>query len=459
MDAVVRLTEGSTARVLIKYSIPFILTGVFQSLFNVTDLVVAGHYLGDIGSTGIGIGGQLLYLITNAAIGISAGGTILAARHFGKKEGGKALGDTASLIVINIVISLLFTAVLLFFSGAILKLLKTPAPAYQIALDYVRVSGAGLVFLFVFNAIIAIIRGAGDSKFPLYITIIACLINAGLDILFVGHMGLGGTGAALAGIGANALALILSLIYAKKKKLITLTKDIFKKLHSVKDILKLGIPIALLNMTAAFSFMGLTFLVNTFAGDDALYASAAHSIAARYNGFAVLPARGMSGAIAAITSQNIGAGKYARNKPTLLVGLAVTLVGGLALFAATVFFPEHIFRIFGASPEVIAIGKSYMRALGFDYLLLPFAVCGYGITEGFGKTKVTMAINNIGSAAVRLPIAFVLSRLFSLGLLGIGLSIPIASLFCSVVIWIYIIAKRLLKTKAPAREQGQIIKF
>jgi Na+-driven multidrug efflux pump len=161
--------------------------------------------------------------------------------------------------------------------------------------------------------------------------------------------------------------------------------------------LKIGLPVAVLNFTATLSFILLAFIVNVFA-EAGVPEAHAQAIAARYNGFAVLPSRAMASAVAAIAAQNYGADKPERNKKTYLAGLFICLGLGLILWALTFFFPELVLKAFGGVGETVAAGKIYMKIMSFDYLLLPAGVIAYGLVEGAGKN-----VGNYDDKRYRLP--------------------------------------------------------
>lgn len=449
------LTKGKPAKVLVSYSFPFILATFLQALFNITDIIVMGFYHGSAGSAGVGIGGQLTFLVTNGAIGLAAGATVVVGKYFGAGDTKRVKTAVINLFIVFVIMAAVLSVIVFFLGEPFALLMRTPGEAFAAAVDYVKISALGLVFVFIYNGVSAVIRGLGNSVVPLLTILFACIVNLGLDILFIGYLDMGGRGAAWATVISQALSAILAVvIYVKKRKI--KVRKIHLRLDAgiVKELFKVGVPLAVLNMTATISFMALTFTVNTLPAAG-VYQSAAHVIAARYNGFAVLPSRAMASAISAVTAQNIGAGMLERNKKTLFTGMSICLAVGAALFAVTFFFPDIIYKLFGAEAATAAEGRLYMKAISFDYVLLPLGVTAYGLVEGFQNTGVTMTVNIIGSLAVRAPAAFLLGKIWGLGLMGIGISIPLASLVSAVLVWIFILKRKYLSEnpniKCPSR--------
>jgi Na+-driven multidrug efflux pump len=165
----------------------------------------------------------------------------------------------------------------------------------------------------------------------------------------------------------------------------------------------------------------------------------------------------MASAIAAITAQNLGAKKKsgeARIKKTLFYGMGLCLAFGVIVGTLTAIFPNAIFKMFGGGKEAAEVGRLYLRLMSLDYIILPLGVCAFGVVEGFGKTGVTMTISAITSIAVRVSLAYVFAKALNMGLKGIGLSIPTASFFAFLTIWIYILIKRKKSRKKEEATQA-----
>lgn len=452
------LTKGSEAKILFKYSLPFIAAILLQALFNVTDIMIAGFLFGRNASAGVGIAGQINYLVINAAIGLGAGGTIMIAQRAGKGDHDGVKKAAVNLFYLFLFAAVLFVTLSLLAGKPLLKLLKTPLEALGVASSYIYITIPFLPFVFIYNAVSAVLRGIGDSNSPLYIIAAAFVMNILFDLLFVAILKWGVKGVAWGTVCAEGFAAVLSVILILKMKNKT---GMFKngKTHwdgkCVWSIFKMGVPIAVLNTAATVSFMLLSGIVNAINAVDTTAYCAASAILTKYNGFAVLPSRATASSVAGISAQNIGAGKWERNRKTLFYAIAVCLTIGLLLFILTFFFHGFLFHILGADAITAEVGAPYMRAMSFDYIVIPFAVCTYGIVEGFGKTWVTMLVNVIGSLAVRVPLAYLLAKTAALNMLGVGISIPVTSLVCAVLIWVYIIKKKYLKKNTHFEKEQQ----
>ena len=207
------LTQGSVTKQLLRFSVPFLLSNLLQALYSVADMVIVGQFCGKSGITGVSIGGQINLLVTGAALGLAIGGTVLIAQYGGAKKYDDQKSTIGTMTTLYIILSAVLTVVMVLLTKPILRLLKTPDNAFEEAVRYLTICMLGTVFMFLYNAISAILRGMGDSKRPLYFVAIAAAVNVVGDIVLVGLLKMGAAGAAVATISSQGISVILSLIY------------------------------------------------------------------------------------------------------------------------------------------------------------------------------------------------------------------------------------------------------
>ncbi|MDD4316098.1 MAG: MATE family efflux transporter, partial [Clostridia bacterium] len=388
---------------------------------------------------GVGVSSQMNYLVINAVVGLSAGGSIVISQYFGAKKYVDVSKAVNTLITFLIVCGVALTVVTLLLSDSIIRLLKTPQAAFKEARDYFFYTMSGLVFIFVYNGIGAVLRGLGDSVRPLIFIGIAAALNIGLDVLAVAAMDMGAAGVAVATVVAHFISALISAIYLIKKcKKSRLDKFRFRmEKQKLKELLKTGVPTSIQNTVASLSFVALTYIINISYGDS-VAALAAGSMAFKINSFAVLPSRSLNGSIAAMVGQNKGAGDKARIKNTRNYGLIIGLIFGFIFSAATFFFAESLLKIFNPDTQTLEMGTLYVKSFALDYVILPFSISQYGLTDGLGRTKVSMWVNSVSSLALRVPGAYVMGKLLGWGLKGIGYAIPLSSLFSAVIMFVYV---------------------
>ncbi len=428
MDFENRLTEGNVVRQLIKFSLPLLLSNIVQALYAVADLLIVGWYSGTYAMSAVTIGGQITMVITNFVIGLAIGGTVLIAQYIGANKPKDVDTTIGTLFSIMGILGVSFAVIMTFFTNPILNLLNTPQESYAMARSYIIICMWGLIFVFGYNSISAILRGMGDSKRPLVFVAIASVINVILDIIFVGPLDMGPTGAAIATIIAQAVSLILSVIYLQRSRFIFNFHHTSFRIHrdKLRLLLKVGIPASAQNIVVGISFLVLTAVINDLGG---VVASAAVGIVGKFNAFAILPAAAMSASVSAMAGQNIGAGLYDRASKTLWSAISIAFGISLIIFAFVQIFPEAILLAFKAEESVINIGVSYLKSFSYDYLVVPFAFCFNGLLNGAGYSMISMISGVISSLVFRIPLVILFGKYFSSDIGNIGYAAPIATLF------------------------------
>ena len=247
---------------------------------------------------------------------------------------------------------------------------------------------------------------------------------------------MGAAGAAYATIGAQALSVILSLIYLFKNKFFAeYTLSDFKiDKEKAKMLLKIGLPSSVQQVVISFSFLTLTALVNSLPNAD--IASACQGIGGKVNSFAILPALAMSSAVSSMAGQNIGAGETERAKITMLTGMGIAFGISIFVFALVQIFPDFIIRLFDTNPDVIETGREYLRFIALDYIFVPFVFCMNGLAIGAGYTNFALFNACFSSILVRVPMAYIVVMTTSLGFNGVGLATglaSVASLICGAI--------------------------
>ncbi len=419
------LTEGSVGKQLIKFSLPFLLSNFIQALYSVADTLIVSWYCGPGGVSGVANGGQVSMLVTTLAIGLAIGGTILIGQYFGAKQHDDLLKTIGTMFSILMICAVVLSIVTIALAGPILRMVRIPDEAFQEAKNYLVICMAGTVFIFGYNSISGVLRGMGDSKNPLIFVSIAAVTNVVFDLLLVGPLHMGAAGAAIATVGAQALAMVLSIVYLIRNKFIFdfKWKSFRIDKEKAKLLFKIGLPTSLQQIVVMSSFLVMLTLVNGFG----VSASAAMGIVGKFNSFAILPAIAMSASVSSMVAQNFGAGRVDRANETLRSGIKIAFPIGLFFFLIAFFAPRAIMRVFTSDVDVIEQGAVYMRTFCFDYLIVPFAFCCNGLLTGAGHTTFTMITNIASSLAFRVPIALVFGMTLGLGMAGVGLAAPVAS--------------------------------
>ncbi|MCL2050255.1 MAG: MATE family efflux transporter [Lachnospiraceae bacterium] len=434
------LTEGNVAKQLLRFSLPFMLSMLIQQSYMLIDILIISHFAGEASVAGVNNGGQLTFLAMSFAIGISVGGTILIGQYFGAKRKEEVQRTAATIFTTMLIISLIMMVIFLPFSNMMLRGLRVPDESYQEAFRYLTISLCGLPFIFMFNAISGILRGLGESKLPLIFVAAASLLSAILDLILIGIFRFDAAGAALSTVFAQALCVVVSVIYLTRNGFMFDFKPKSFVIHKdkLKLILKLGVPAGLSQVVVMFSFLLMSVLVNGYG----VSVAAAVGLAGRFNGIAIMPLIALGNSVSMMCAQNLGANRHDRAMRTAKNGIGISLVIGVLLFIVAQLFPRQIMAFFSTSLPVVEAGIIYLKSSSWDYLIVPFVFCLNGLVTGAGHANISLINTFISSVAIRIPAAIFLSTTAGLALSGIGFAIPTATIGALIFLVAYLLTGR-----------------
>lgn len=430
------LTKGNIWKQLVKFAVPFFISNLIQSLYSLVDLIILGHFGGTNSISAANIGGQVLVILTNLAAGLAGGGTVMIGNYLGSKQKDKINGTISTLLITLMVMAAVFMVLLFIFEHPLLRLMDTPDEAYGQAGQYMFICSIGLLFIYGYNALSAIMRGLGDSRTPMIFVIIACVINIMLDLVLVAGFHMGAGGAAFATIFAQGCSMLFCILYLKRHDFMFDFRA--SSFHFVKEefhtLLRCGLPLSIQMVGTNFSFLILTTFINRAGGVDA---SAAAGIVNNFNGFAILPQAAFSSAAAAMIAQNMGKGDIKRSEKTMHCCLALCLGVSVIVFALMHIFPEQIFYLFGVNADVLAYGLPYIYAFSFEYIGLPFIMSFNTVSTATGNGWITLVANLTSAFLVRIPLAYFLAFVRGYGVSGIAAAIPLATIVGAIISFVF----------------------
>jgi putative MATE family efflux protein len=431
------LSRGSVLSKLVLFALPFLASNVIQSLYNVADMLIVGNFAGTESMSGVNIGGQVTFILTNTVIGLCMGATVLIGQYMGAGNQRALKRCMATIITLLVILGLAITVVMLIFKGAVLRLIRTPVESYAESDRYLTVTVVGVIFIFAYNAFAGILRGMGNSKQPFYFVAAACVTNIVLDLIFVAVFHWDAFGAALATVISQALCVGLCVIYMVRNDFQFDFKPRSFRIYGdqLALIFKIGLPTCIQNSVTSLSFLFITAIVNIVGG---VSASAAVGAFGKFNSFAFMPTQAMSASVSAMSAQNFGAGRVDRAVQACRIGTVFSMIITWAFFALVMVFPEAILRLFGGDPQMIREGVAYGRSFAWDFLLIPFVFCINGFLIGGGHTFFTMVNGLLSSVILRVPVCYIFGITLGWGLKGIGLGAPVASAGVLLVIVVYL---------------------
>ena len=431
-------TQGNILKKLVAFMMPILGALILQAAYGAVDLLVVGRFGSTSGLSAVSTGSQVLNLVTFVVIQFAMGITVLIARYLGEKRPeriGAVIGGGA--VVFTMMSVALFIA-MVGFARPISVLMQAPAEAVDLTASYVRICGAGILFIVAYNLLSAIFRGLGDSKSPLLFVLVACIVNIIGDLILVAGLHMDAAGAAIATVTAQALSVVFAVMLLLKKDLpFAITKKDFRLNPQCRKFLKIGLPLALQEFLTQISFLALCAFVNRLG----LEASSGYGVACKIVNFAMLVPSSLMQSMASFVSQNIGAGKKKRAKQSMFTGIGVGLAVGCVVFVLVLFKGDVLCSAFSTDAAVIRNGFAYLKGFAPETLVTAILFSMVGYFNGNNKTVWVMTQGLIQTLLVRLPLAYFMSIQPNASLTKIGLAAPVATtvgIFLNVGFFIYL---------------------
>ena len=424
------LTTGSVWKTVVRFSLPYLLSYFLQTLYGMADLFIIGQFEGVASTTAVSVGSQVMHMLTVMIVGLAMGSTVSIGQAVGAgdaRRAGRSIGNTATLFL---GLSLVLTALLLLLVDPIVALMSTPEAAAEGTADYLTICFLGIPFITAYNIISSIFRGLGDSRSPMYFIAVACAANIGLDYLFMGGLGLGPSGAALGTTLSQTVSVVIALAVIARRQggALSFRRSDFKPACPVmKQILSVGVPVALQDGFIQISFLLITVIANGRGLSDA----AAVGIVEKIISFLFLVPSSMLSAVSALGAQSVGAGKEDRARQILRCAICIAVGFGLCAAAVMQVFAEPVVGLFTDPQDgaaVIRLGGQYLRGYVWDCVFagVHFSFSGYFCA--CGRSSLSFLHNVIAIVLVRVPGAYLTSALFPDTLLPMGLATATGSL-------------------------------
>lgn len=421
------LTHGNIFQLLLRFSLPYLLSCFLQTFYGLADLFITGQFNGASTISAVSIGSQIMHMFVVIVAGLAMGATVTISRAVGAghtKEVSKSIGNAAALFLL---FAIIMTGILIVSTDSILALIATPAEALTEARQYLLICFAGVPFIIAYNVISAVFRGIGDSKSPMYFVCVAGIINILLDYLLIGPFHMGAAGAAFATVISQTISVIFALtaLFRLKMGISISKKDFILKKQTIIAILRVGIPVALQDGLIQVSFLVITAIAN----QRGVQVAAGVGIVEKIISFLFLVPSAMLSSVSAIAAQNAGAEKHQRGITVLKYGIAVSIGFGVISTTVCELAAEQILGLF-ANRDIVVIqmGSQYLRAYVIDSMIAGIHFCFSGYFCAYGKAFFSFIHNIISIAFIRIPGAYLASVLFPDTLFPMGLAAPCGSL-------------------------------
>ena len=390
---------------LIHFSLPLILSGILQQLYNWADAFIVGNVEGELALAAVGATTTVVGFYLTAITGFTLGLSILFAQRYGRAETDRLARLLSTFALLLGGVFLLLAAVGAAVTGPMLRLLHTTPDTLALAEAYLRIIFAGIPFLAVYNVYSAALRGIGDSRAPFYAVLLSSLVNVGLDILFVAVFHWSVAGAAIATVLSQIAMTLFLMVYAARRYAMLR----FRPGRGMFDRRELaeGVHFGLPPMLQSSVSSGGNLVLQNFMNGFGTQTVAAVTTAYRIDLIVMLPMINLGSGIATLVAQSCGSGEGRRAGRILAVGAAMMAVVSLGMTALVIPSGGHLIALFGAGAEAVAIGSRFFRCIASFYLVYGLATALRGYVEGMGEV-VYSSVAGILSLFVRILLSYAL---------------------------------------------------
>ncbi len=385
---------------LISFSLPLMLSGILQLMFNAVDIIVVGRFSGSQALAAVGSTTALINVFTNLFIGISLGANVLAARFYASGKAKEMSETVHTAITLALISGIVMAFVGLAFSRGALELMGTPENVIGQSVLYMRIYFLGMPFFMLYNYGAAVLRAVGDTKRPLIFLIVSGVTNAVLNMLLVILVHMDVEGVAIATVISQLIScvLVLRCLYRSESSYQLRFSRLRIQKDYMKQIFQVGIPAGIQSTVINFSNVLLQSSVNSFGS----VAMAGYTAANNIFGFLYVSVNSVTQACMSFTSQNYGVRKWKRMDRVLVDCIILSVVCSLTLGCGAYFFGPEILKIYTKEADVIRCGMEIMT-----FATVPYFLCGLmdlfpGALRGMGHSGVPMILSIIGTVGTRI---------------------------------------------------------
>lgn len=388
--AAVNMTEGNIHRHLINYSIPLILGNLFQLTYNAVDSIIAGRFIGKEALAAEGTASPVMNIVILGISGICMGASVLMSEFFGAGEKEKLKREMSTTVIFGFWFSLIVALTGAFFSKPLLALLQVPPELLDSASAYLAIIFLGAPFTYFYNAVSSALKSVGDSKTPLKFLAFSSILNAVLDLIFIGGLGFGIICSAVTTVVAEAASALLCIAYVYRKiPMLQLKRGEFSMdLPLLKQTLRYGSVTALQQSCQPIGKLLIQGAINPL-GVDMI---AAFNAVNRIDDYAFTPEQSISHGITTFVAQNRGAGRNDRIRAGFRKGLTLEAAYWVLICLVITLFKKPLVGLFvtEGNDSIVALGSSYLAVMAFFYIFPAFTNGIQGFFRGMGNMSITL---------------------------------------------------------------------
>ena len=424
-------TTGSIMKKMLLFSWPILFANLLQASYQLIDSLWVGNLIGAHALGAVSLSSVIIFTVLSFIIGINGATlTVLSQQKGAQDESGLKKSLNAFVIVLGS-LSICLGIAGFYISPWLLTLLGTPAALFNMAQAYLQINFLGIIFLFGYNFIGTVLRALGDSKTPIRFVLIATILNAILDPIFIAVIGLGIHGAAYATVISQGVAFVYGIIHSLKGAKVPFTIPHKPEKSYLITVFKLGLPGGLQMMAISAGMMAIMSVVTSF-GEDVV---AGYGAAQRLDSLIMLPAMTLGSAVNSMAGQNIGADKWERVAQIAKDGIFLILT--VTTLISTIIFwgAEYFIRLFVDHENTIRFGTLYLKTIAYFYPFLGINFVLNGVVRASGAMFQVLVLNFISFWILRFPFTYISANWF--GELGIGIGMAASFVVSSIIATAY----------------------
>ena len=418
------LIHGNETKVILRFATPMIIGNMFQQLYNLADMIIVGKFIGADALAAVGSSFTVMVFLTSIILGLCMGSGAVFSYFYGANEKDKLKNSLFTSFCFIGIVTIAIHIGSIIFIDEILSFIQIPAEILADTKAYLLIIFYGITFTSIYNYFASVVRSLGNSIIPLVFLIIAAVMNIVLDYIFVVPLNMGVEGAAYATIIAQGFSAAGIGIYSitKVPEIRLHKKHIFLDKTMVKMIANYSMLSSIQQSVMNFGILMIQGLVNSFG----VLVMAAFAAVVKIDSFAYMPVQDFGNAFSTFIAQNKGANKQERIQNGIRSAVKIITIYCVIITVFVLLFSKSLMTIFIdiKESEILQIGIQYLAIVSIFYCLIGYLFMFYGLYRGLGKSEVSIVLT-IVSLGTRVLLAYTLSAVPSIGILGIWWAIPI----------------------------------
>ncbi len=444
------LTTGRITATMVRFAVPMIVGDLLQQLYNVVDTLIVGKFVGRDALAAVGSSYTLMTFLTSILLGLCMGSGTVFSMYYGAKNNERLKKSAYTSFIMIAVCAVILSVIVFAFVDPIMAFLQVPGEVYQMMRNYLMIIFTGIAATFLYNFFAFLLRALGNSVVPLAFLAVSAVMNIVLDLVFVLVFDMGVEGAAIATVFSQYVSGVGLAVYTLvKHKELRPGGGIYEK-GLLRELADFSFLTCLQQSIMNFGILMVQGLINSFG----IVVMAAFAAAVKIDSFAYMPVQDFGNAFSIFIAQNYGAGEKERIKKGIAAAFKISAVFSIAISAVVCLFAKPLMLIFiqPHETEVLAVGMQYLRVEGAFYIGIGWLFLFYGLYRAVRKPGMSVVLTII-SLGTRVVLAYTLSAVPAIGVLGIWASVPIGWFLADATGFLYYIRMRKRGMILPQRER------